>query len=172
MYPYGDFSSYTTSYRPAEMQMPMRPSALGMPELHHHHHHHHQQHYHQPLVDHSSYIHTHQYQQPSPPQHTPAVMAYSQSEDEMAQLQKLSAEFQPEVTVSLLPSPHPPLSRPCTSFRTPFWLTFLQGPFVGEKQLTSALIEEYAAADPVYRTKTSVCSHPSLLIVACLIFLW
>ncbi|CAD0084358.1 unnamed protein product [Aureobasidium vineae] len=54
-------------------------------------------------------------------------MAYSQSEDEMAQLQKLSAEFQPEVT----------------------------GPFVGEKQLTSALIEEYAAADPVYRTKTS-----------------
>jgi hypothetical protein len=106
MYPYGEFPPYTTSYRPAEMQMPMRPSALGMPELHHH-----QQHYHQPLVDHSPYIHTHQHHQhhqPSPPQHTPAVMAYSQSEDEMAQLQKLSAEFQPEVTVSLFPSPHPP----------------------------------------------------------------
>ncbi|KAG9956116.1 cysteine proteinase, partial [Aureobasidium melanogenum] len=54
-------------------------------------------------------------------------MAYSQSEDEMVQLQKLSAEFQPEVT----------------------------GPLVGEKQLTSALVDEYAAADPVYRTKTS-----------------
>lgn len=37
-------------------------------------------------------------------------MAYSQSEDEMAQLQKLSAEFQPEVTVSFLPSPHPLVS--------------------------------------------------------------
>ncbi|THY79176.1 cysteine proteinase [Aureobasidium pullulans] len=126
MYPYGDYSSYTTSYRPAEMQMPMRPSALGMPELHHQHHHHHQ-----PLVDHSQFIHSHQHQQPQQPRHTPAAMAYSQSEDEMAQLQKLSAEFQPEVT----------------------------GPFVSEKQLTSALIEEYAAADPVYRTKTSALPH-------------
>jgi len=121
MYPYGDFPSYTTSYRPAEMQMPMRPSALGMPELHHH-----QQHYHQPLVDHSPYIHSHQHHQPSPPQHTPAVMAYSQSEDEMAQLQKLSAEFQPEVTVSLLPSPHPPGSFRCTSFRTPLTDLFIR----------------------------------------------
>lgn len=121
MYPYGEFSSYTTSYRPAEMQMPMRPSVLGMPELHHQ-----QQHLHQqPLIDHSAYIHSHpqqqhhHHQQPSPPQHTPAVMAYSQSEDEMAQLQKLSAEFQPEVTVSLLLPRISHVSCHCTSFRTP-----------------------------------------------------
>jgi hypothetical protein len=158
MYPYGEFPSYTTTYRPVEMQMAMRPSGLGMPELLHHHHLHQQ-----PLVDHSQYIHSHPHQQhqapPPPLQPTPVAMAYTQSEDEMAQLQELSAKFQPEVMVSSFASPHLPTFCCCTSFWTPLTDAFLlQGPFVGEKQLTRALVDEYAAADPIYRTKTSVCT--------------
>ncbi|OCL02684.1 cysteine proteinase [Glonium stellatum] len=49
------------------------------------------------------------------------------AEEELAHLQKLSGEYQPEVT----------------------------GPLVGERQSSSAITTEYANADPVYRTKTA-----------------
>ena len=95
-----DFPSYTASYHPAaEMQMPIRPSALGTSELHQHH----QQ---QPVIDHSQFTQPHQHHQPRSSRQTSTAMSYAHSEDEMAQLQKLSAEFQPEVTVSSLLSPH------------------------------------------------------------------
>ncbi|KAF2489043.1 cysteine proteinase [Lophium mytilinum] len=49
------------------------------------------------------------------------------SDEELAHLQKLSNEYEPEVT----------------------------GPLVGERQSSSAITTEYANADPVYRTKTA-----------------
>ncbi|ORY19742.1 peptidase C65 Otubain-domain-containing protein [Clohesyomyces aquaticus] len=53
--------------------------------------------------------------------------AYMPSDEELANLQKLSNEYQPEVT----------------------------GPLVGERQSSSAITTEYANADPVYRVKTA-----------------
>jgi ubiquitin thioesterase protein OTUB1 len=53
--------------------------------------------------------------------------AYMPSDEELAQLQKLSNEFEPEAT----------------------------GPLVGERQSSSAITTEYANADPVYRIKTA-----------------
>ncbi|GAB7359809.1 hypothetical protein MBLNU230_g6978t1 [Neophaeotheca triangularis] len=55
-------------------------------------------------------------------------MAYQQSpEDELAELQKLSNEYEPEAT----------------------------GPLVGQRQSSSNLTTEYATADPVYQAKTA-----------------
>ncbi|KAF2467200.1 cysteine proteinase [Lindgomyces ingoldianus] len=53
--------------------------------------------------------------------------AYMASDEELANLQKLSSEYQPEVT----------------------------GPLVGERQSSSAIATEYANADPIYRVKTA-----------------
>ncbi|KAF2741414.1 cysteine proteinase [Polyplosphaeria fusca] len=53
--------------------------------------------------------------------------AYMASDEELAQLQKLSQDYQPETT----------------------------GPLVGERQSTSALAHEYRDADPAYRVKTA-----------------
>ncbi|OCK83800.1 cysteine proteinase [Lepidopterella palustris CBS 459.81] len=53
--------------------------------------------------------------------------AYTPTDEELAHLQKLSSEFEPEVT----------------------------GPLVGERQSSSAITTEYANADPVYRVKTA-----------------
>ncbi|KAF2192580.1 cysteine proteinase [Zopfia rhizophila CBS 207.26] len=53
--------------------------------------------------------------------------AYMASDEELAQFQKLSNEYEPEVT----------------------------GPLVGERQSSSAITTEYANADPVYRVKTA-----------------
>jgi len=56
-----------------------------------------------------------------------ADSAYVLPDDELAQLQKLSGDYQPEIT----------------------------GPLVGERQSSAAITAEYANADPVYRTKTA-----------------
>ncbi|KAJ4286110.1 hypothetical protein N0V90_013459 [Kalmusia sp. IMI 367209] len=53
--------------------------------------------------------------------------AFLTPEDEFAQLQKLSSEYEPEVT----------------------------GPLVGERQSSAAIATEYANADPIYRVKTA-----------------
>ncbi|KAF4541373.1 Peptidase C65 [Lasiodiplodia theobromae] len=65
---------------------------------------------------------------PLPPRPPAARMSYQQmaADDELAQLQKLSNEYQPEAT----------------------------GPLVGPRQSTAAITTEYANGDPVYRAKT------------------
>ncbi|KAK4983262.1 hypothetical protein LTR50_007340 [Elasticomyces elasticus] len=54
-------------------------------------------------------------------------MAYVRADEELAELQRLSQEYQPDVT----------------------------GPLVGERQPSTAIASEYALADPVYRAKTA-----------------
>lgn len=82
-----------------------------------------------------------------PPRPPAARMSYAMtSDDELAQLQKLSNEYQPEATVS---------SRPRSACRVPL-LTAAQGPLVGPRQSTAAITTEYASGDPVYRAKTQV----------------
>ncbi|KAF1841609.1 cysteine proteinase [Cucurbitaria berberidis CBS 394.84] len=53
--------------------------------------------------------------------------AYMPSDEELAHLQKLSSEYEPEAT----------------------------GPLVGERQSSAAITTQYATADPVYRVKTA-----------------
>ncbi|KAI7457765.1 cysteine proteinase [Hortaea werneckii] len=56
-----------------------------------------------------------------------AAMAYQQSDDELAELQKLSEGFEPEVT----------------------------GPLVGQREPSTNITTEYASADPVFQAKTA-----------------
>ncbi|GAB7336968.1 hypothetical protein MBLNU457_g2393t2 [Dothideomycetes sp. NU457] len=93
--------------------------------------HHHQQSglppQHQPLPSHQLQYQPYFHpQQPIYTQSQPA-MAFQYSEDEFAKFQELSNNYQPEAI----------------------------GPLLGHKQPSTQITEEYAAADPVYRTKTA-----------------
>lgn len=70
---------------------------------------------------------------------------YMASDEDMAHLQKLSSEYEPEATVSLL-------------LAMPGGVTSAdrhQGPLVGERQSSAAITTEYQNADPIYRIKTA-----------------
>ncbi|KAL6712482.1 hypothetical protein ACN47E_000359 [Coniothyrium glycines] len=70
--------------------------------------------------------HHHQHGRPANfPMADPAT--YMATDEELAHLQKLASDFEPEVT----------------------------GPLVGERQSSSAITSEYANADPIYRIKTA-----------------
>ncbi|CAI6335973.1 unnamed protein product [Periconia digitata] len=69
-----------------------------------------------------------------------ADSAYVLPDDELAQLQKLSGDYQPETT----------------------------GPLVGERQSSAAITAEYANADPVYRAKTAVLPDKYAYFRTCL----
>lgn len=86
---------------------------------------------------------------PLPPRPPAARMSYQQmaADDELAQLQKLSNEYQPEATVS--PRARPPAPERAVADSP-------QGPLVGPRQSTAAITTEYANGDPVYRAKTQV----------------
>jgi hypothetical protein len=71
-----------------------------------------------------------------------ADSAYMASAEQLAHLQKLSSEYEPEASVSLLP---------CTA---PARADRPQGPLVGERQSSAAITAQYASADPVFRAKT------------------
>jgi ubiquitin thioesterase protein OTUB1 len=77
--------------------------------------------------------------------HNLSTMAdpYMASDEQMAHLQKLSSEYEPEATVSLL----------CLGGMT--IADRHQGPLVGERQSSAAITTEYANADPIYRVKTA-----------------
>jgi ubiquitin thioesterase protein OTUB1 len=79
-------------------------------------------------------------------QHHLSTMAdpYMASDEQMAHLQKLSSEYEPEATVSLL----------CLGGMTTA-ADRHQGPLVGERQSSAAITTEYANADPIYRVKTA-----------------
>ena len=83
-------------------------------------------------------------------------MAYQQqSEQDLAELQKLSNEYEPEVTVSevkietlKLPEVHQSADH-----------DLHQGPLVGQREPSTAITTEYASADPVFQAKTAVSLH-------------
>ncbi|KAM0718317.1 hypothetical protein Q7P37_006649 [Cladosporium fusiforme] len=86
---------------------------------------------------HHNHNHSSQHSQPysqqrprQPSQHHnphPANMAYQPFDDDMAEMQRLSANYESEVT----------------------------GPLVGQRQPSSAITQEYATADATYQTKTA-----------------
>ena len=96
------------------------------------------------------------------------------TDEELAEFQKLSNEYEPEVTVRLQ-------SRPCfgpvevmfllcfggwfLNFGTDIMAElrvsadhdFRQGPLVSQRQPSTNITTEYASADPVFQAKTAVC---------------
>ena len=75
--------------------------------------------------------------------------------DEMEEFQRLSDKYQPELEVSAI------------HMSTIAAVTLAKGPLVGQKLPLTALVTEYAQADPTYVTKTRVGfdqSHKNLLI--------
>lgn len=83
------------------------------------------------------------------PRPAPFSMAYAPPDDELAQLQKLSNEYEPLATVCMLRLP-----------RATEWLTCGKGPLVSERLSSRAITAEFANADPVYRIKTAVTTSP------------
>ncbi|KAI9701722.1 MAG: hypothetical protein M1820_006350 [Bogoriella megaspora] len=73
------------------------------------------------------------------------------SEEDLAYLQKLSNEFEPEITVSLPTAPEPPCTRRVGAQSSDLPI---KGPLVGELQSSANITTEYASADPVYVKKT------------------
>lgn len=112
------------SYRPTPQPLPLRPPEYSAGHAHQHPHHaypHNHQH-----LDHHHARPQHPQQQQQPPV-SMAGNAYMPTDEELAHLQKLSHEYDPEVP----------------------------GPLVGERQSSTAITTEYANADPVYRVKTA-----------------
>ena len=93
-----------------------------------------------------------------------AMDSYQQqgtTDEELTELQKLSNEYEPEVTVSFefLWRLSMPLS--CGTERWHMNMNgtdhhFHQGPLVGSRQPSTAITTEYASADPVLQAKTAV----------------
>lgn len=154
-YAYDQFGVAQFAYRPAaasSVQLPLRPTAeLGLSELHHQHQpqnvNHHQQLLH---AAHQHHRHSHVRQQPHHPHHN---MANWQTDDDLAEYQELSNKYEPEATVC---KTHGNLISLVSSANPLIGLSVLQGPLVGERQSSSVLTTEYAAADPIYQTKTAV----------------
>lgn len=90
----------------------------------------------------------HHYIPRQPPQ--PINMSYVRSDEELAELQKLSQDYRPEYSVS--PSPR---------YEFGSYANTAEGPLVSEKQSSSSVTTEYANADPVYRAKTAVSQSAS-----------
>jgi len=97
-------------------------------------------------------------------------MAYQPSDEEMAEMQRLSAAYESEATVCIDVS-RPVFASCCCNSPTisdslypmnpnaDYCCCSSQGPLVGQRQPSSAITQEYATADATYQTKTAVCIH-------------
>ena len=85
---YNNAALQAVSYQ--QLSFPQRPAELPLAELQHHHHHHH----HQNINDQARLAY-----RPTYASHQSQKMAYPKTDDELADFQKLSNEYQPEITV-------------------------------------------------------------------------
>lgn len=84
--------------------------------------------------------------------------AQGTSEEELAELQKLSNEYEPEATVRQVHFWDRGFRVAAASERVVVTADhdLQQGPLVGQRQPSTAITTEYASADPVFQAKTAV----------------